>query len=592
MYNFKNFSPEEFEELCCDILRIVTKTELRIYANGKDNGIDISDVSTGRKIIAQAKRYVKSNFSKLMTAMEKEALRMKKIMPERYYVMTSLELSPSQNDNILNLFSGIMPDKSFIWDAIRIDEFLDSDDGHEIRLKNYKLWLTSINVIEDIFMNDICMDRESFKRKIEKEKTLFYETSNYNQLLKEIAKEKAVLVNGTPGSGKTISCDIATIHFVEKENLKLIYLSNNDITEIKRNVYGRDGLIIYIDDFLGQTKLDNNCENKLNELISLVNYVKSKEKSYILMNSRVYIFEEALQKYTKFETAIQNGMVYLHRMDSISMYDKARLLYNHLFYCLKDTDKFAELTKDKKYFNIIGHKNYNPRIIEKVTKNVDEVHSDKYYDYIMKNLDYPDNVWRHEFENTMDNVDRIVLFTLYSLTDDSIELDVLSQVVSKRLWQENIDTTINVFMNSITRLSHYILKLFKKNNIMYIEVENPSVNDFIKKYINDSEKQKIVYCSMYIDQYIRIYEDYLTNKQLIIKCMDLSIFNLRTINYVIELEFLNIITTNAIKRIELKDKILSVVFKSYDYPLLFLRYSMMKMLKIFFEKKCTYIMIF
>lgn len=73
--------------------------------------------------------------------------------------------------------------------------------------------------------------------------------------------------------------------------------------------------------------------------------------------------------------------------------------------------------------NIIKHKNYNPRIIEFITKenNYRKISTDDYYEYTIRKLNNPLDVWEEEFEERIDYIDRIILYCLYSLTDKYVE---------------------------------------------------------------------------------------------------------------------------------------------------------------------------
>lgn len=73
-------------------------------------------------------------------------------------------------------------------------------------------------------------------------------------------------------------------------------------------------------------------------------------------------------------------------LDSMSNIEKGEILYNHIYFKRLPSEFFFEIKKDKRYINIINHKNYNPRIIEFVTKesNYAKIGDHNYYEYIIE----------------------------------------------------------------------------------------------------------------------------------------------------------------------------------------------------------------
>jgi conserved domain protein len=80
--------------------------------------------------------------------------------------------------------------------------------------------------------------------------------------------------------------------------------------------------------------------------------------------------------------------------------EKAYILYNHLFYSNLKREYIDNIFKDKNYKKVIAHKNYNPRIIEFITKDkhIELKNSESYIDFVIRNLDNPEEVWENVFE--------------------------------------------------------------------------------------------------------------------------------------------------------------------------------------------------
>lgn len=89
---------------------------------------------------------------------------------------------------------------------------------------------------------------------------------------------------------------------------------------------------------------------------------------------------------------------------------------------------------------------------------------------------------------------RIFLTTLYSLTDTSIGENRLKKENNYRLPNNTIvDTSRNTFEGVLKRFESAFVQIIEKNRKKEIGVINPSVNDFLKEYLqkNDIERENI-----------------------------------------------------------------------------------------------------
>lgn len=185
----------------------------------------------------------------------------------------------------------------------------------------------------------------------------------------------------------------------------------------------------------------------------------------------------------------------------------------------------------KNYLKIIMHPSYTPRIIEHVTlcSNYLKISPDKYADYILRNLDNPNDIWKNEYYHRIKEEDRAFLTTLYSLTDTIIEYSVLKKCFEKRLSQmNNIDYTLNNFEMVLARLNQSIIKIVDYKSKMHVGVINPSVNDFLKQIFisNNLEVNEIRRAIVNFLQLKRCYSE-VELPQIIVKMVrDGTIYNI------------------------------------------------------------------
>jgi len=68
--------------------------------------------------------------------------------------------------------------------------------------------------------------------------------------------------------------------------------------------------------------------------------------------------------------------------------------------------------KDKRYKDIIKHRNFNPRIIEFITNSsvIGDIKSENYWSYILQKLNNPEVIWENYFKNQTDDFVRALTF--------------------------------------------------------------------------------------------------------------------------------------------------------------------------------------
>jgi hypothetical protein len=320
-----------------------------------------------------------------------------------------------------------------------------------------------------------------------------------------------IIIVGAPGVGKSTISKMILLYYAN-EGYVIRYVTNNNIQEIKKNlsIDIMKNEIILLDDFLGQHYL-NLKDNQPNELKTLISYVKKNRHKKLILNSRITILNEAEQKYMTFRDIMekQEAHTYIIDLDKMSNMEKAEIFYNHLYANSLPAHYLSSIKANKNYFKVIKHKNYNPRIIEYITKkrNYREVDAIDYLNYIMRKLDNPEDVWRDEFRNRLDACDRILMNTLYSLTDTMVEYRILEKAFNKRIIREATkDTSVNQYKDVIIRLTDSLLKNIDDKGTFKISVLNPSINDYLLSALTSNENEQICIIdnAIYYEQMLKV----------------------------------------------------------------------------------------
>lgn len=186
-----------------------------------------------------------------------------------------------------------------------------------------------------------------------------------------------------------------------------------------------------------------------------------------------------------------------HRRKSSNIVEKAKIFYNHIAFNGMGKEYFAEIKKEKRYFKIIKHANYTPRIIEFICNpnRYRDILPANYFDFAMQQLSNPKEIWKDEYERRLEKVDRLLLLTLYSLSDSAVAESKVKACFEHRISCEpDIDTTINQYESSLSRLLDGFVQIVSENGTKKLAMVNPSVNDYIDGRMSASalEKQQLI----------------------------------------------------------------------------------------------------
>jgi len=485
MYNYHNLNDIEFEELCKDVMQRKLSANLRLFSKGRDGGIDLTDNTHNYNIVIQVKHYIRSSYANLRTALRNEVDKVNKWHPKQYYICCGMELTAANIREIYEMFSEFMMTDHNIVTLNEIDEFLQNTENSDIVRKHYKLWLYSSNILGEIYNQNVFVDCETLLSDVSEECKSFVPTHIYEVCMEHLINHGTLMLTGGPGVGKTITSKMLVLYFAT-QGYRIRYTTNGDITNIKNSLSHdkEQKEVVLLDDCLGQHyfKMKQSQED---ELLSLIKYTQLYTNKKLILNSRITIFNEAKERSYEFNNFFEQKKLvnYIINMDEITSLEKAKILYNHLKLKKIPADYYSSIIENKNYLKVVQHKNYTPRIIEHVTfeHNYSRVMPKLYFNFIVQNLSNPHDIWKNEFEQRLQNIDRAFLTTLYSLTDTYIEHNVLKKCFLKRIsTMNNIDFTVDQWSLVLSRLNQSIINIVDLKGKQLIGVINPSVNDYLK----------------------------------------------------------------------------------------------------------------
>lgn len=512
MLNFSNLNDLEFEYLCKDVMSRMLGVELRRFGKGRDGGVDLADNTYSKEVIVQVKHYVKTDVSGLLSSLRKEIPKVKENNPGQYYVCCSKELTPQNINEIYGMFSEYMVSSNNIITITEINDFLEKEENTDILRKHFKLWIESTNILTSIFTNDICIDSEALLSDINESVHMFVKTSAYDNAVSCLEKNNVLIIIGNPGVGKTITSKMLVLNYAIK-GYKIRYTTDGaDLAALKRALTQAPEVkeIILLDDCFGQAYF-NMKETQENELLALIKHVKMSSNKILIMNSRVTIYQEATFRTPSLVRSLDKKeyKAYVLDMSNVSLIEKAKIFYNHLYFGEVPLEYRENIKCNKNYIKIVKHDNYNPRVMEFVTnkRQFEQVDASAYAEFILGCLNNPEEIWENEYSRRLRDVDRILLNTLYSLTNTIISMDVVKQCFEHRLtMMPSVDLSINHFEQSVKRLQDSMLKIVDDKGNRMLSVANPSVNDFLCSSLNRNtpEQQQIITHSICFHQLRRL----------------------------------------------------------------------------------------
>lgn len=271
--------------------------------------------------------------------------------------------------------------------------------------------------------------------------------------------------------------------------------------------------VILLDDCFGQAYF-NMKETQENELLALIRHVNISTNKLLIMNSRISIYHEAEDRTPNLVKSLDRKeyRAYVLDMDTTSIEEKAKIFYNHLYFYDVPKTYFEAIKKSRNYQKIVKHKNYNPRIIEFISspRQCKQVSSNQYFDFIMGCLENPQQIWKNEYERRLAESDRLLLTTLYSLSNTPVPLSMVRQCFQYRVSKTpNLDPSINHFEQALNRLAGSMVNILDNRGIKMLSVANPSVNDFLRAHLleNVPERQAILAACKSVRQLKRFLDD-------------------------------------------------------------------------------------
>lgn len=484
-YNFNVLNDKEFEKLAIELIGNQENVLVERFAPGRDQGIDGRFYSpSGGSVIIQAKHYAGTGLGGLLRTLENDELpKIKKLNPSRYILVTSVGLTPQNKNTIKSLLHPYILSTNDIYGKEGVNDLLTQYPSVE---KNfYKLWISSTNVLINILNNGIVQKSKFLIEEAHLESARYIQTKQFDEALDILKEKHALVITGSPGVGKTtLAKQLALFHSYKGYE---IYHIEDSISEAESCFCPEKMQFFYFDDFLGANYLDvieGNFDSKIMNFIRRVTLDKNKR---LVLTSRSNILNRAKSISDIFNFGNISNREYEISVTELTQIEKANILYNHIWHRALPTEFSDVYFDNKNYWEIIKHKNFNPRLISIITdgERLSGLSNEEYWPYIKNALNNPEIIWDLYFKRQIP--DEIYdLVNIVVLNGGNIEETKCKEIL-KRVFEKKHKNNYYVKVHKIDDLIKESLKstlnrnirLNQTSHIASITPFNPSISDYI-----------------------------------------------------------------------------------------------------------------
>lgn len=482
-YDFKTLSPADFEDLARDLIGAQRGIPFEGFGPGPDGGVDGRHAAGGVNVVLQAKHKAGSTFASSKSAMKNERKSIDRIKPDRYILATSQSLTPNRESQLTEIIGPTLNNAGDIFGCTELNGILRRHV--EIERAHIKLWLSSAAVLNRFLRSAAFAHTATSREEMLDKLRIFAPNPSFAKSHEILEHNHVLIVSGAPGVGKTTLAQMLVYAYIGEE-WEFIAVRNLDdgfaeIEDAKKQIF-------FFDDFLGKIKLDRNAlAAKDTELARFIRRVQRSKNARFILTTRAYIYEEARRISENIGDRRLDISKYVLDVSVYTRRVRARILYNHLVASSLPIDYVRALTTGDVLPNIVDHEHYNPRIIEWMTDAtlLSDVLPKNYADSFVHMLDHPIDIWDRAFREHIPLKAQHLLICLFFCPEWGEEIDDLRsafEAVHHRLCKKYRHSSAPTdFEDSLKLLEGSFLNLHG-GNVLYI---NPSVRDYLNKYLND-----------------------------------------------------------------------------------------------------------
>ncbi len=152
-------------------------------------------------------------------------------------------------------------------------------------------------------------------------------------------------------------------------------------------------------------------------MVDFMEMVRQSAHPRFILTTREHILSGALQMSERLAHSPMLDHRCILELGDYSYSQRARILYNHLYFSDLPQAYKDEVLKDDFFLDIIKHQHFNPRLVEWLSAytRLRQVPSAAYRAHIAALLESPETIWSHAFRQQISGAARHALLCLYTL---------------------------------------------------------------------------------------------------------------------------------------------------------------------------------
>lgn len=479
-YDFTTLSPDDFEVLACDLLRARYEIEFKSFRRGPDGGIDLLSNTADGPFIVQCKHYAGSSFSDLRRAARAEKRKMDDKKPNQYLFVTTQDLTLTQQ---LDLVQDLQPWVQDVRQILaRSDLNILLSVNPRIEQKHFKLWLASATVLHSIVRSGLWVRSSALLEEIQDRVQRFVINDGYDRTKAMLDAKGVCVIVGSPGVGKSMIADmLSLIHW--HEGWQIVTLESHELSSCWDAWRYDTRQIFYLDDVFGQTDVQERLgRDSGTHLARLIERVGRSQDKRVIITSRLHIIREAQMRDENVERSSLRARECIVQVTDYDQFQKARILYNHLYFSDLNRETVKEFVAGKHYRKVIQHANFTPRLIEQSIRQHSVGDQETSLDArIQAVLDRPVLLWGTSFRESLDELARLILVQVAINPVRGVEINDLKSGLATK------GTSLS-FTSALKRLEGSWLRIHQIgiNDTPLVRFHDPSCRDYLLAFL-DSE---------------------------------------------------------------------------------------------------------